>query len=186
MTEDLKRCPFCGASAAVMKDNGNENWPIKIWIQCDGCKMRGLPVEGPSCYGYNARFDKRDLPEAAALAVAAWNRRAAPSQPEGAEPIDGGTLPTEADGLAMELVDAIEERDFLREQVRELRVKLSAGAAAPDEGEAANPFLKGSSEHQGWSDARAGREKDASRGYHYHAGYAAGIPSALKGEKGKS
>jgi len=59
MTETLKPCPFCGGEAHTIK--GDET----VWVQCTQVKMHRLIVSGDN--------------NAEAEAIAAWNRRTAPT-----------------------------------------------------------------------------------------------------------
>lgn len=137
MTEELKPCPFCGSTYVDLCVS-----KFSSVVACGECQS-----EGPNIH------DEGE-------AVRKWNRRAAPSQPEGAEP-SAWRIVYVNEALSDELT-SVKERAALAEhlgyQVEPLYLhpsqsagadsdaltiayqsgyhngKRSAGAAAPDEG----------------------------------------------------
>lgn len=135
MTEELKPCPFCGAPAVLKQNSGNENYNMSFWIACTRCGVTGGSVEGPSPYGFNPQWAKRDVPEAKAMAAEAWNRRAtpAPAQPEDSRQA------LEAAALAIErkASKSLERFDFDRAWSAGMRkaAEIVRGLAAQPEGQ---------------------------------------------------
>ena len=67
MSEELKKCPFCGKNAELCKDDFG-----KFLIQCKSCNVYiGVEVESgiPLKHGWKATFETIDD------IVSVWNRR---------------------------------------------------------------------------------------------------------------
>jgi Lar family restriction alleviation protein len=117
MTEELKPCPFCGSTRVSLSVS-----KFSSVVACNECQS-----EGPNIH------DESE-------AVGKWNRRAAPSQPEGAPaPLKDGqvaALVNELRDIALKFHGAGQLRERIAQVIRPLFSK--AGVAAPEKAAAAD------------------------------------------------
>jgi Lar family restriction alleviation protein len=133
MTEELKNCPFCDGVEPEIDDQTN-----LYWVSCWHCS-----TEGP------AKESRQE-------AIEAWNTRAAPSQPEGAEDRRDdrkrlAILASFAHEVLMGAIRPKAQADAAKHVLQLTRLMMlddvcalnepAAGAAAPDEGMVLEGYL---------------------------------------------